>query len=234
MPPTQLSLGVSLRDDATFSSFFLGDEGNTLVVRALTAVAVGEETSSHVIWGAPGSGLSHLLQAVCHRAHQLDRPIQYLPMRDIMGYAADDICEGLEHAAIVCVDGIDLICGNRDWETALFHLFNRMRDAGTTMLMSSHTSPPSLPILLRDLKSRVLGSVVFHIKSLDDAEKQQALIMRAHLRGMAMSDEVARFILSRAPRDMNNLFLLLNHLDEASIQQQRKLTIPFVKEALNL
>ena len=60
-----------------------------------------------------------------------------------------------------------------------------------------------------------------------------ALQLRAKGRGMEMSDEVAKFILSRAPRDTNDLFHLLDHLDDASLQQQRKLTIPFVKDVLS-
>ncbi len=232
--PTQLSLGVTLRDDATFDSFFAGFESNTLVLEALGALASGQERSSHVIWGAPGSGLSHLLQAVCHEAQSRERIVQYLPMRDILGYAADDICEGLEESDVVCVDGIDLICGSREWEVALFHLYNRLRDSGKAMLISSHTSPPSLPIMLKDLKSRVLGSVVFHVTSLGDDEKVDALTKRAKMRGITMTEDVAKFIVSRTSRDMNHLFDVLNRLDEASLQHQRKLTIPFVKETLHI
>lgn len=232
--PTQLSLGVTLRDDATFESFYAGGDANEQAVEALRALSSGIERSSHVVWGSPGCGLSHLLQAVCHEAQSLGRSVQYLPMRDILGYAAGDICEGLEEAHIVCVDGIDLICGNRDWEVALFHLYNRLRDSGNAMLIASHSSPPLLPIVLKDLKSRVLGSIVYHVKSLDDDCKVEALMKRAQMRGISMAEDVAKFIVSRTSRDMNNLFMVLNQLDEASLQHQRKLTIPFVKETLRI
>lgn len=232
--PVQLSLGVTLRDDATFANFYVANDKADLVISSLKAAALGTELSSQVIWGAPGCGLTHLMQAASHQAQSVGRSVQYLPVRDIRGYSADDICEGLESSQLICLDGLDLICGNREWELALFHLYNKLRDSGHVLLMSSHVSPSSLPIALPDLKSRILGSLVFQVNSLDDGEKQSALMMRAAGRGLQMPDDVCKFILQRSSRDMNNLFMLLNRLDECSMQQQRKLTIPFVKEVLRL
>ncbi len=232
--PVQLSLGVTLRDDATFDNFFTPDPQHKLTVTALQQVAKGEESSSLVIWGAPGCGLTHLMHAVCHAAHRRGLAAQYLPLREIGGYAAEDICEGMEEAAIVCIDDIEAISGDRRWESSLFHLHNKLRDAGRSMLISAHVSPSSLPVLLADLKSRVLGGLVFQVRALSDAHKQEALVMRARARGMHMPAKVAQFILKRASRDMHDLFLLLNRLDDVSVQRQRKLTIPFVKDVLDL
>jgi DnaA regulatory inactivator Hda len=230
--PVQLSLGVSLRDDATFANFYIA-EGNELALHALREFCRDQGERNLLLWGSRGAGLTHLLQACCHEAYEDGQSVQYLPLRDLVGYAPDDVCEGLEKVAMVCLDGIDQICGHRQWEQALFHLYNRLRDAGHRLLVASHTSPPSLPLLLPDLKSRLLGGTVYHLRALNDQEKAIALQLRAKGRGMEMSDEVAKFILSRAPRDTNDLFHLLDHLDDASLQQQRKLTIPFVKEVLS-
>lgn len=230
--PVQLSLGVSLRDDATFTNFYAADDNNRQVVAAVEAASCHTQETSIVVWGSHGAGLTHLLQACSHTASERGIAVQYLPLRDLAGYAPRDICEGLEALPLVCLDGIDEVCGNRAWEQALFHLYNNMRDAGHRLIMASHTSPPSLAITLPDLKSRILGSVIYHLHSLDDAGKQVALQRRVKARGLQLSDEVARFILARAPRDTGELFLLLNRLDDESLQQQRKLTIPFVKEVL--
>ncbi|MFL0809986.1 MAG: DnaA regulatory inactivator Hda [Agarilytica sp.] len=230
--PMQLSLGVTLKDDATFDNFYCADDKANLVVNGLKAQATGKDLFSHVIWGAPGCGLTHLLQAACHYAHQNKMSVQYLPVREIRGYAAEDICEGLEATQLVCLDGLELICGNPSWETSLFHLFNQLRDRGHSLLMSTHSSPSELDIQLADLKSRILGSVVYQVQNLDDLGKQEALIMRASARGLHMSEDIAKYIMQRSSRNMNDLFMLLNRLDECSLQQQRRLTIPFVKEVL--
>ncbi len=229
--PIQLSLGVSLRDDATFDNFY-SVPANQQAVAALKTFAAGEGEPNLLIWGARGVGLTHLLQACCHQAYQSGRNVQYLPLRDLLGYSPEDVCDDLDSMDMVCLDSIDHICGNRAWEQTLFHLYNRLRDRGHQLLVASHTSPPSLPLLLPDLKSRLLGGMVYHLHNLNDEEKSRALQLRAAVRGMELSDEVSRFIMSRAPREMNELFNVLNRLDDASLQMQRKLTIPFVKQVL--
>ena len=58
----QLALGVRLRADAVFESFAPG--ANTEVIAALRSPG----TAPLWIWGAPGTGKTHLLQAVCAAA----------------------------------------------------------------------------------------------------------------------------------------------------------------------
>ena len=70
--------------------------------------------------------------------------------------------------------------------------------------------------------------------TLDDDQKQAALQFRARARELELNDEVAAYIIQRLPRDMNELFWQLNRLDHASLAEQRKLTIPFVKKILGL
>ena len=74
--------------------------------------------------------------------------------------------------------------------------------------------------------------LIHYLESLDDEAKGKALQLWAKVRGLDITDEVAKYILNRAPRDMNELFNYLNRLDDASLQQQRKITVSFVKEVL--
>lgn len=229
--PLQLSLGISLKDDATFGNFYVA-EGNALALHALREFSSNRGEGNLLLWGNRGAGLTHLLQACCHAAFEQRISVQYLPLRDLVGYAPEEVCDGLDKLSLVCLDGVDQICGQKNWEQTLFHLYNRLRDAGHRLLIASHTSPSSLPMVLPDLKSRWLGSVIYHLHELNDHEKALALQLRAKGRGMELPDEVAKYILSRAPRDTNDLFNLLNRLDDASLQLQRKLTVPFVRGVL--
>ena len=58
--------------------------------------------------------------------------------------------------------------------------------------------------------------------------------LKANRRGFEMSEEVCKFILGRAQRDMHHLARLVEQLDVATLRHQKKVTIPFVKEALGL
>merc|ERR1712000_672341 len=121
------------------------------------------------------------------------------------------------------------VAGNKEWEEGLFHLFNRVRDRQGHMLIAANQAPNHVGIQLPDLSSRLSWGMVYQVEPLEDDDKILALLLRAKRRGLNMNDDVARFILSRGPRDMQGLFDLLDKLDQASLSAQRKLTIPFIK-----
>lgn len=229
MEYSQLPLAIRLKDSASFANFYAGR--NEQVLAHVRACAHGEGESVVYLWGSAGSGKSHLLQAACHASALRDGNPVYLPMRDAPGWPPE-ILQGLEACPLICLDDIDAIAGNAEWEEAVFHLFNRVRDHGHCMVMSAGVPVAELKLRLNDLASRVAWGLVLRIESLDDAEKIAALQWRARHRGFELPDEVALFLLRRCPRDTANLFDLLDRLDIASLAAQRKLTIPFVRDLI--
>lgn len=227
---TQLALPLGLRDDATFDNYFPAT--NAHCVTALNAASAGQGYPYIYLWGQLGAGRSHLLQAACHLAAQKNRTSVYLPLN--MPGLAPQILHDLEHIQLVCIDDIEAIAKNKLWEEALFYLYNRIRDTGQTLLIAGAHPPQRLGLELPDLVSRLAWGVVFQLQVLSDEDKLAALMMRAKLRGLVLSDEVGQFLLRRCPRNMTQLFSILDTLDAASLQAQRKLTIPFVKSVLQL
>ena len=228
-PPRQLALSVGLRDDATLENFF--SHHNDLAVQAIEGIAEGVGESFVYLWGESGAGCSHLLQAGCHQAGRYQRSAFYLPLGQFKAQGPE-ILDGLESLDLVCIDQLEQIVGMPEWEEALFHLFNRIRDAGHYLLIAADAAPRQLEIALPDLDSRLRWGVVLRIQALDDDGKLAALRARAYDRGIDLSEEVAQFILNRSPRQTGELFLLLDHLDQASLSAKRKVTIPFVKQLL--
>ncbi|MDR5901347.1 DnaA regulatory inactivator Hda [Halomonas icarae] len=227
--PAQLPLGVGLRDDATFVNFHAGP--NATLVGRLTQQLEQEGEPFLYLWGAPGVGRSHLLQAACHGASDQDRRALYLPLEEL-GHFPPLMLEDIERLDLVAIDDLDRVVGRPRWEEALFHAFNRLRDAGKRLVVAAEAPPRQLPVKLPDLASRLTWGVTFHVQGLDDAGRLAALQLRARVRGMLLTDDVARYILHRGPRRLDELFRLLEELDRASLSAQRKLTIPFVKQAL--
>ncbi|MFT7220888.1 MAG: DnaA family protein [Candidatus Azotimanducaceae bacterium] len=91
-----------------------------------------------------------------------------------------------------------------------------------------------MPDLLPDLASRLNAAYSLQTDVLKDVDKLDVIRRKAAQRGFDMPEDVCRFILSRAPRDMNHLAALVMRLDEESLSRQKKVTIPFVKTALGL
>ncbi|MDX1810510.1 MAG: DnaA regulatory inactivator Hda [Gammaproteobacteria bacterium] len=228
----QLSLSIGLRDDASFDNFFPGE--NTVAVKHLENILSSLQSEGSVyLWGHEASGKTHLLQALCHQATSLELSAAYLPLSQ---WRELDVAmlEGLENYAIVCIDDVDAIAGNVDWEQALFHLYNQIFSKGTHLVVSASSSLQDSPLQLPDLKSRLSWGIVFQIKELSEEDKVLALQHRAHRRGLELPENVAQYLLRRYSRDMNSLLDILNRLDEASLVAKRKLTVPFVKQWLEV
>jgi DnaA family protein len=231
--PQQLHLNITIREDATFDNFYLPrGSKNTEMLATLKAQLNSNEGSFVYLWGAGGSGLTHLLQGACHWVQTLAHNVVYLPMRDMAGYAPQELFEGLESQHLICLDGLHEIAGNRQWEESLFDLYNRVRENTRHLVVAALCGPHELNIQLPDLRSRLSAGHCYQVETLSDQDKPSALQQKAKSRGMEMSDDVALYILNRAPRDMNELFSILEYLDDMSLSAQRKLTIPFVKQVM--
>ena len=222
--PDQLTLSVGLNDDAQFKNFFVSDANQPLV----TALAAGKEEPFFYIWGNGSPGLSHLLQASCNNAAAEGRGTIYVPLAERAQFAPQ-ILEGAEFLSLVCIDDIENIVGDVEWEAALFTAFNAMEQAGTQLIISAHMAAQQLVIQLPDLHSRLQSGLLFQLDELSDEDKLSALQLRARQRGLDLPAAVGEFILLRADRNLSALMQILNELDHNSMQQQRKLTVPLVK-----
>ncbi len=227
----QLTLGLSLKDEATFDNFFAGK--NSEIISELKKTAKGDGERFIYLCGTRGQGCSHLLQASCHYAYQHKLTSVYLPLGNLAALSPE-ILNGLEALSLVCIDDLHAIAGVAEWEEAIFHLYNRIYDAGGHIIVAAHDLPKAINLTLADLVSRMSWGIVYRLHSLVDAEKLSVLTMRANQRGITLSEEVGKYILTHCPRHMGTLFAALDALDRASLAAQRRLTIPFVKEVLQI
>jgi DnaA family protein len=223
---TQLALPLQLADHAVFASFL--DHGNETLVSTLVGLSSGDAGQGCWLWGSPATGKTHLLQAVCDQAG--DRSI-YLPL-DMLAAAGPEILEGLASRRLVCIDDIDHVAGQDEWEVALFNLFNDLQESGGQLIVSACSAPRESGIVLADLASRMSRLPVFQIRALNEQQRVAALQLRARHRGLELPDDTAAYMLKRSRRDMASLYGLLDKLDLEALRAQRRLTIPFVRDVL--
>ncbi len=146
-----------------------------------------------------------------------------------MAHLSPAILEELEHVALVCIDDVDRISGNPRWERGLFHICERSRSSNNVLIFSASAAPGHLDLELPDLATRLGWGLVYQLRPLDDAERLTAIRLRAQNRGLDMTEEVARYVLQRFPRDMHSLFELLERIDSASLASQRRITVPLIR-----
>lgn len=224
----QLSLAVHLRDDATLDNFLALPRVEPLL-RALRSQLAPDGEEVIYLFGPPGTGKSHLLQASCHAAAA---NAVYLPLAELRQFPAGEVLQGVEHLERVCLDDIHAILGDPVWELALFNFYNRARQHNCRLVVAGDAAPRVLPVNLEDLRSRLSWGIVYQLEAVDDEDKAAVLQFRALRRGLALSPGVASYIVSRAPRALDQLLEVLDQLDQASLAEKRSLSIPFVKEAL--
>ncbi|KTC91697.1 DnaA regulatory inactivator Hda [Fluoribacter dumoffii] len=227
----QLALAIKLNDEATLADFNWGE--NKLLQQQINSMLTNKEERLLYLWGNTGSGKTHLLQACCQAVSSTQSAI-YLPLALLKEWGPQTI-EGLEDQELICIDDINLIAKDSAWEEALFHLYNKVKDMEKSILIiSGNQSPTTLPIQLADLRSRLSWGLVIQLMELNDEDKINTLKLHALKRGFALPTSVGQFLLNRCSRNMHDLHHLLNRLDDASLAAQRKITIPFVKDILNI
>jgi DnaA family protein len=228
----QMNLEIKLDDQATFKNYY-APKGSS---QQLAKFVLQESTHKIAcLVGNGGSGLSHLLQATCQRSpFDTGEAAIYLPLKELQDYPADQIFEGLHSAPIVCVDDLHLVASKADWQVPLFNFFNDCRQSGTRLIFSSHKLIEDIGVQLPDLLSRLQSGLIHVVTDFNDEDLRRLLQFRCNLRGMYLSDDVAKFLLARLSRDSKTLINALETIDSASLREQRRLTTPFVKSVLEI
>jgi len=228
----QLSFAELIPEQKQFHEFFWGE--NVALQHHLTHIFDNSDDKFVYIWGPQGSGKSHLLQTIGSQYHAEHSNI-YLPL-SMWDALSPQSLENLEQQAIVCIDDIQMIAQKRVWEEAIFHLYNRIRDQKTTLLIIAGSHPPQLlGLCLPDLCSRLQWGLSCYLKEPADDIKIEIIIQTAAKKGFVISQAVAQYLLSHYERNLNTLMHILEQLDRASLEAQRKhISIRFLKACLKL
>jgi DnaA family protein len=224
----QLPLGVRLPDRAVFASFLPGR--NVQAIEHLRLLAAARLAGMVWLCGPQGAGKTHLLQAVSAQA-SAQLQTAYIPLRQLARLGVG-VLDGLRQLECLCLDDLEEVVGQLEWERALFGLVQAVEEGGRRLVAAAAAPPALLQWALPDLGSRFAASAVFQLRVLDEGEQQAALQLRAKLRGFELPEETSRWLQRRYPRDMGKLYELLDTLDEAALVAQRRLTVPFIREVL--
>jgi DnaA family protein len=225
----QLPLAMRLRERAVFASFVPG--ANLAAVEQLQALAGGALAGVYWLSGPHGVGKTHLLQATCALARSSGADTAYLPLSQLVALGPETL-EGWNSARLVAIDDLAAIAGMRDWEQGLFRLHREVEERGAALLAAAAAPPLLLKFSLPDLASRFVAAALLPLRALDEAQQREALRLRAHSRGLELPEDSALYLQRRFRRDLATLYELLDAIDEAALQAQRRLTVPFIRQVL--
>ena len=219
----QLLLDWGAARPQTLDSFVVGrnEELAALLRRIAARDTHGPDQRFVTIWGESGSGKSHVLNALnAVGGARLLTPA--LSSREFVGCA---------DCSLYLVDDCERL--NDRQQHALFNLYNQLRDAGG-MLVATASHPPAQLPLREDLRTRLGWGLVYQLHGLSDEEKIAALSKSAEARGLSLSSGVLPYLLTHFRRDMQSLSTMLDALDRYSLETQRPITMPLLRELLQL
>ncbi len=221
----QLPLALALADHASFDTFVSG--ANAAAVEHVRSLAAGQADTVW-LWGGEGAGKSHLLQAACRAATAAQRRAMYVSLPA----PSPALLADLEHVELLAIDDVHAVAGDLEWERPLFVLLNAYLNRSGALLLAAAAPAARCAFRLADLQSRGAGAVTYRLAPLGDDERAAALRLHAAARGLTLDAAAADFLLKRVERDMGALTRWLGRLDRASLSEQRRLTIPFIREHL--
>lgn len=224
----QIPLQFEFQSNQSFRTFYPGN--NDEIINHLQQFCHRNEQQIY-LWGAAGTGKTHLLQATTQKANQQRKSSFYLSLNS-SSLPDPSILNGLESLDIICFDNIDHIAGHAKWEQAFFNFFNLYRDHNKQLLLSSSCPPKYLAIELPDLKTRMSWGLTLKLKTLSDEQRLNALIYKANDLGFEISILVGRYLMTRYASDLPSVWKLLEKIELATLSEKRKLTIPFLKQIM--
>jgi DnaA family protein len=144
---------------------------------------------------------------------------------------ADEFRE-ISDCDVLAIDNLDALAGSPEWEACFYQVINRCRDGEYRFLYSMTGKPENLPARLDDFRSRLQWGLLLQLPRSGDAEIRQILRKRAGMLGIELSDDVISYLMTHHARDLAEQIAILQHLDGVSLSQQRRITIPLIKQAL--
>lgn len=199
----QLTLPIERIEPPNFDTFVVA--GNEAAVAHLQTIAADRPSPAVPVylWGASGSGKTHLLTALAAAVGTGD------------GWTIVDDCHRLDAAQ----------------QHALFTRFVEAATSGSAIVTAGASPPVDLPVR-EDLRTRLGWGHVFELHPLDDEHTGMALKHEAQRRGITLGDEVMHYLMTRFPRNLAGQIALLNRLDGYSLSLHRGVTVPLLKQML--
>lgn len=223
----QLALDIGLAPVPTLSNFV--PVGNEAALEHLRLWS-GSPTRSPVptfLWGAGGSGKTHLLLAAREAFREHGARVGWMDAATLNPPDYDESWEA------VLLDDCHLYTAAQ--QAMAFNWFVHAQtppQGSARWVLAAAALPPSDLQLREDLRTRLGWGHVFQLHALGETERRAVLRRAADERGVFLSDEVMDFMLNRFSRDLSSLMMLLDQLDAYALRTQRAITIPLIRSML--
>ncbi|MCI5049700.1 MAG: DnaA/Hda family protein [Rickettsiales bacterium] len=209
----QITLDLGLPTSYRAADFFVSDSNRL----AYDYVVRWPHWDSPNLWiyGPSACGKTHLAHIIAERANA--RMLNALPSEPSEALFA-------EHDMLI----LDDIWDDYSEET-LFHLLNHAKSMNKSVIFTHENPPSHVTFDLPDLQSRLRSVTAIGINQPDDMVLQAVMMKQLADRQLKVSPDVISYAIKRIDRSTEAVHQLVNKIDQASLEQGRTVTLPFVK-----
>ena len=217
----QLLLDLDAEKPQSLDTYVIGQNAEVVHLLHLFAKRTPSTYGERVVylWGGPGAGKSHLLQALAN-----DKAARYIT-------ATAPIASFLYNAEIslYLLDDCEKIASSK--QIAAFNLYNQVKE-NQGFLIAAGALPPAILGVREDLRTRLGWGLIYQLHGLTDDDKIAALERSARVRGVTISAGVLPYLITHYRRDMRSLSDMLDTLVRFSLETKRPVTLPVLREVM--
>ncbi len=227
----------------TFENFIIGPN-NQLPHAAAKAVAhaPASQLNPLFIYGTPGLGKTHLMQAIGYFVvkEKTFLKVLYVPTEQFNNEFIQSILSSImENFIIKCIDidillidDIHFIEKNEVIIDAFLHIFNNLYESKKQIVISSDKPPQQLFTFMDRLRSQFELGLITEIQAPNLETREAILKYYAEKSSLFISDEALNYIARRIKSTIRTLVASINRLVMVSSQFNEQLTINHVKQHL--
>lgn len=222
----QLTLDLPTRPALGRSDFFVSPANRT----ALSLIDAWPDWPDRrlAVAGPRGAGKTHVAHVWAARAQA-----RIVPVAALAHFAPDDV----EAAGALAVENVDRLADMDAAEAGaieetLFHLCNRLRAGGGSLMVSGRDAPAHWRLQLPDLASRLGAATVARLEPPDDALLSAVLVKLFADRQIAVGPELIPYLVARMDRSFEAAEALVTRLDRAGLANHRRITPRLAAEVL--
>jgi DnaA regulatory inactivator Hda len=179
---------------------------------------------SLMLTGPSGCGKTHLLHIWAELAEA-----RLMPVTDLTPATLDSL---MAAPVSLAIDDLDGGFGSSLYEQALFHIYNRWRETGDSLVLALRQPLAQCPIQLPDLASRLKTLPTAAVELPDDLLLARLLAKLFADRQITVPASVVGYLVSRMERSFKAAGELVEQLDRAALAQARPITIALVRQIL--
>ncbi|MFB0566445.1 MAG: chromosomal replication initiator protein DnaA [Candidatus Aminicenantaceae bacterium] len=236
-------LNPNLNPNYTFDNFIVGS-CNQFAQAASVAVAKNPAISYNplYIYGGPGLGKTHLMNAIGHYTLNNYRRLKILYittekfMNDLINHLQYgkilDFRQKYRSVDVLLMDDIHFLSGRERTKEEFFHTFNHLYDNQKQIVISSDCPPKEIPHIEERFSSRFEWGLIADLRPPDIETRIAILKKKAELEGVALTESVALFIADTVHSNIRELEGYMRRVIAYSSLKGEPIDLDLAKEAL--